>query len=57
MYLLTNGKLITRDPDHPYFEKGGVVFEGASIVEVGDEAALREKVDEVLEALKKHGLL
>ncbi len=43
MYLLTNGRLITRDPDHPYFEKGGVVFEGSSIVEVGEEAALRKK--------------
>ena len=43
MYLLTNGRLITRDPDHPYFDKGGVVFEGSSIVEVGEEVALRKK--------------
>ena len=43
MYLLTNGRLITRDPDHPYFEKGGVVFEGTSIVEVGDASSLRKK--------------
>ena len=43
MYLLTNGKLITRDGDNPYFEHGGVVFEGTSIVEVGTEADLRKK--------------
>ena len=44
MYLLTNGRLITRDPDTKgYYEKGGVVFEGTKIVEVGEEAALRAK--------------
>ena len=43
MYLLTNGRLITRDESNPYFERGGVVFDGASIVEAGDEAALRNK--------------
>ena len=41
MYLLTNGRLITRDPEHPYYEKGAVVFDGPSIVAVGEEAALR----------------
>ena len=43
MYLLTNGRLITRDETAPYFEKGGVVFDGDSIVEVGCEAELRKK--------------
>ena len=44
MYLLTNGRLITRDPNGKgYYEKGGVVFEGSKIVEVGEEAALRAK--------------
>ena len=44
MYLLTNGRLITRDPNAKgYYEKGGVVFEGTKIVEVGEEAALRAK--------------
>ena len=42
MYLLTNGRLITRDPEHPYYEKGAVVFDGPSIVAVGEEAALRK---------------
>ncbi|MCI8524515.1 MAG: putative aminohydrolase SsnA [Oscillospiraceae bacterium] len=41
MYILTNGRLITRDPEHPYFEKGAVVYDGAAILAAGDEAALR----------------
>ena len=43
MQLLTNGRLITRDPDKPYFEKGAVAFEGTKITEVGEEAVLRAK--------------
>ena len=43
MQLLTNGRLITRDPAKPYFEKGAVAFEGTKIAEVGEEAALRAK--------------
>ena len=41
MYILTNGRLITRDPDAKgYYEKGAVVFEGSKIVAVGGEAEL-----------------
>ena len=44
MYILTNGRLITRDPDaRGYYEKGAVVYEGSRIVEVGEEAALTAK--------------
>ena len=44
MYLVTNGRLITRDPDGKgYYEHGAVAYEGSSIVEVGEEAALRQK--------------
>ena len=44
MYILTNGKLITRDPAAKgYYEHGAVVFEGTKIVEVGDAAALAAK--------------
>ena len=33
MYLVTNGRLITRDPDAKgYYEKGAVAFEGTKIV-------------------------
>jgi len=43
MQLIMNGRLITRDPENPYFEKGAVAFEGTKIVEVGTEADLRAK--------------
>ena len=43
MYLLTNGRLITRDPDLPYLERGAVAFDGPVIAEVGPEDALRRK--------------
>ena len=44
MYLVTNGRLITRDPDAKgYYEKGAVAFEGTKIVEVGEEKDLRAK--------------
>lgn len=43
MYLVTNGRLITRDEAHPYYEKGGVVYDGSTIVEVGNEQELRSK--------------
>ena len=41
MQMVTNGRLITRDPANPYFEKGAVVFAGSKIVAVGEEAALK----------------
>ena len=41
MQLLTNGRLITRDPAAPFFEKGAVAFEGTKIAAVGTEADLR----------------
>ena len=44
MYLLTNGRVITRDPNGKgYYEKGAVAFEGTKIVEVGNEADLTAK--------------
>ena len=43
MYLITNGRLITRDPANPYFEDGGVAVEGSTIVEVGDDLTLKLK--------------
>ena len=44
MYLVTNGRLITRDPDGKgYYEHGAVAYEGSQIVEVGEESALRAK--------------
>ena len=44
MYILTNGRLITRDPNGiGYYEKGAVVFDGSKIVEVGSETELSGK--------------
>ena len=44
LYILTNGKLITRDPAAKgYYAHGAVVFEGTKIVEVGEAAALTAK--------------
>ena len=43
MQLLINGRLITRDPAQPYFERGAVAFEGTKIVEVGTEQTLKAK--------------
>ena len=44
MTLVTNGRLITRDSEGKgYYEHGAVAYEGANIVEVGEEAALRAK--------------
>ena len=44
MTLVTNGRLITRDPEgRGYYEHGTVAYEGTKIVEVGEEAALKAK--------------
>ncbi len=44
MYLVTNGRLITRDSQGKgYYEHGAVAYEGSKIVEVGEESALRRK--------------
>ena len=44
MNLVINGRLITRDTEGKgYYEHGAVAYEGNSIVEVGEESALRQK--------------
>ena len=43
MYLITNGKVITRDIDNPYFEDGGVAVDGNKIIEVGSDLDLKLK--------------
>ena len=42
MLLIGNGRVITRDPDRPYLENGAVVTEGAKIIAVGEDGALRK---------------
>ena len=47
MYLVTNGRLITRDDaGRGYYEHGAVAFDGPTITEVGEETALRTKYPE-----------
>lgn len=41
MLLIGNGRVITRDAANPYLEQGAVLIDGDTIVEVGDEAALK----------------
>ena len=43
MLLIGNGRVITRDSAHPYFEKGAVVIDGDHILEVGEESTLKGK--------------
>ena len=43
MYILGNGRLITRDPGRAYCKDGGVVIEGRRILDLGTTAALRAK--------------
>ncbi|MFI3312741.1 MAG: putative aminohydrolase SsnA [Eubacteriales bacterium] len=54
MYLVTNGKLITRDPVQPYFEKGGVVLDGTKILAVGSQADMRAQYPQA-EIVDAHG--
>ena len=46
MYILANGKLITRDPANGYLPDGGVVIEGTNIREIGKTAELKAKYPE-----------
>ncbi len=43
MYLIGNGRVITRDPAQPYLEDGGVVTSGERIVAVGEIGQLRAR--------------
>lgn len=43
MYLLCNGKVITRDECNPYIENGGVVIDGTKIMDVGTTDELKSK--------------
>ncbi len=46
MYILANGKLITRSAALPYLPDGGVVIDGTKIKEVGKTADLKAKYPE-----------
>ena len=46
MYILANGRLITRDGALPYLPDGGVAIEGTRIIRVGAPADLRAESPE-----------
>lgn len=43
MYLVGNGKLITRNSNNDFYENGAVVIDGKKIIEVGEYNLLKEK--------------
>lgn len=57
MYILANGKLITRDPELPYLPNGGVAIEGAYILAVGTTAELKAKYPEASFVDAKGGVI
>lgn len=46
MILVGNGRVVTRDKDHPYFEKGAILIEKDRIKEVGTYDDLKRKYPE-----------
>ena len=46
MYIIANGKVITRDPQNPYLPDGGVAVDGTKIVAVDTTAALKANYPE-----------
>lgn len=46
MLLIGNGRVITRDAEHPYFEHGAVLCENEVIREVGNEVDLKARFPE-----------
>lgn len=43
MYLLCNGKVITRDVNNPYIKNGGVLIDGTTIKDIGETDGLKKK--------------
>ncbi|MDD3418125.1 MAG: chlorohydrolase, partial [Eubacteriales bacterium] len=50
--IIGNGRLVTNDPDHPYFENGAIRVVDELVDAVGDFEELKAKYpeDEVLDA-------
>lgn len=46
MFILGNARLITQNPQQPYFEDGAVLVNGNEIADFGDTATLRAKYPE-----------
>ena len=43
MLIIGNGRLVTRDPEHPFYEDGAVALEGSIIKKVGTTKELRKE--------------
>ncbi len=57
MYLLFNGKVITRDIDRPYIENGAVLIDGSIIKDIGTEKELKEKYKGATKVDAKGGII
>lgn len=42
MTIIGNGRVVTRDAQNPYYEEGGVAYEGTDIVKIDSTKALKE---------------
>ena len=54
MYIIANGRVITRDPANPYIENGGVVTQDDKIIAVGATDALKAQYPKA-EFVDAHG--
>ena len=57
MYLLGNGRLVTRDKHNTFFENGCVAIDGNLIAEVGETSAMRAKYPDAKFMDAKGGLI
>lgn len=46
MLIIGNGRMITRDPENPFYENGAVAMDGKTIVKVGTAEELRKEYPE-----------
>lgn len=57
MYLLCNGKVITRDSANPYIENGGVLIDGDKIKDIGQTQDLKERYSDAEIVDAKGGII
>lgn len=57
MFLLLNGRLLTRDPAQPWVEDGAVAVQGDTIAAVGDRAALEARYPDAERVDAHEGLI
>ncbi|MCI8294225.1 MAG: putative aminohydrolase SsnA [Hespellia sp.] len=57
MLVIGNGKVITRDVDHPFYADGAVVIEGTKILEVGETETMRRDYPKAEYIDAKHGVI